>query len=449
MNLQVIDNISIKEPSIDGQRVKVIYNIDGQILTINFRYYNVEIKRKYAQILSLMPVVNYSLFVKSIKIDFPITEEDSKFLYEVLRLNSIEIYINKLIKRPEFFKDEYIPKKASIDEASWAPKLIFENGNPWEKIDTDRNRVAIMSSGGKESLLTYGLMNEIGAEVYPIYFNESGSHWKTAIPAYRYMSEKDPRTLRIWSDIDRFYRRINEMLPIFKKGALEKWSDTYPIQLYIFPVYIFASFPYIEKYAIGNIMKGDEYDDPKNFEPLDGIKHFYGILDQTKFFDDMLTQYIQSVGLNLRFFSAVRHITGLVEERILFHRYPELLKLQRSCHSCHYEDGEIVPCGRCSKCNGILLFLKANGIDPSIIKYKDIDVKRFMEEYPNRLYRIDESEKLHAMYKVSGGKIGRRDDSVEKIHFCKDFCPEETIPEEFRDKLIKIFKEYTIGIERD
>jgi len=56
MNLQVIDNISIKEPSIDGQRVKVIYNIDGQILTINFRYYNVEIKRKYAQILSLMPV---------------------------------------------------------------------------------------------------------------------------------------------------------------------------------------------------------------------------------------------------------------------------------------------------------------------------------------------------------------------------------------------------------
>ena len=448
MNLQVINKIEIEEPSIEKDRIKAIYNIDGQIFTINFKYYTGEIRRKYAQILSLMPIVNYSLFTESIKIDFPITEEDLGFFREVLRLNSIEIYVNKLIKRPEFFRDEYIPMRASISEASWIPKLVYELGNPWPKFSTESNNVAIMSSGGKESLLTYGLMNEIGAEVYPIYFNESGSHWKTAIPAYRYMSERDPRTLRIWSDIDRFYRKVNRILPIFKKGALEMWSDTYPIQLFIFPVYIFASLPYIEKYAIGNVMKGDEFDDPRSFEPLDGIRHFYGILDQTKYFDDMLTQYMQSVGLNLRFFSAVRHITGLVEERILFQRYPELLKLQRSCHSCHYENGEVVPCGKCSKCNGILLFLEANGIDPRLIKYRDDDVNRFMEDYSNRLYRIDESEKLHAMYKVSEGKLGKRDDNVEKIHFCKDFCPEDTIPEQFRDKLIGIFKEYTSGIEK-
>ena len=41
-----------------------------------------------------------------------------------------------------------------------------------------------MSSGGKDSLLTYGIMKEVGANVFPIFVNESGGHWKTASVAY-------------------------------------------------------------------------------------------------------------------------------------------------------------------------------------------------------------------------------------------------------------------------
>lgn len=447
MSLQVIDNIKIKEPKIEGEKVKVSYFINNKTFNINFKYEISDIPLKYAEILSIMPIVNYSLFTKKIIIDFPISREDLNFMREVLRLNSVEIYVNKLIKRPEFFLDKIIPVEPRLEEANWIPQIESSEGSKWEGFKSDENSVAVMSSGGKESLLTYGIMKEIGTKVFPIYFNESGGHWRTAITAYRYMKETDANTLRIWSDIDRFYKGVNETLPIFRKGALKMWSDTYPIQLFIFPVYIFASLPYFRKFSVKYVMKGDEYDDPRVFRPLNGIHHYYGILDQTKFFDDLLNSYFNSVGIPLRFFSAVRHITGLVEEKILHNRYPELLKLQRSCHSCHFENGRLIPCGKCSKCNGILLFLLANNIDPSLLAYKEEDVEKFKREYKKRLYRLDESERDHAIYKISGGEEGKKYDNVEKIHICNEFCPEDTIPERFRGKIMKIFEEYTQGYD--
>ncbi len=447
MNFQVIDEIRVKEPVVEKGKVVSNYNIDGKEFKINFKYSPLEIKRKHAEILSLMPIVNYSLFTKHIYLDFPVEEKDLVFFKEVLRLNSIEIYVNKLIKRPEFFKPEFIPREPNRTDAAWTPEIHYSTGQGWEHFDVDHNSVAIMSSGGKESLLTYGLMREAGANVYPIYFNESGAHWKTALPAYRYMKSNDSNTMKIWSDIDRFYRSVNSLMPIFRPGALDMWSDTYPIQLFIFPVYIFASLPYIEKYSIGNVLKGDEFDDPKGFQPTNGIEHFYGILDQSKFFDDLLTDYFGSVGIKLKFFSAVRHITGMVEEKILYDRYPELLRLQRSCHSCHYEGKEIVPCGKCSKCNGILLFLEANKIDPKLLNYREEDIVKFRGEYLDRLYRLDESERDHAIFKMSGGVYGKYYPAVEKIHFCRNFSPEDTIPEKFRDKIIEIFRSYTNGYE--
>lgn len=448
MNFQVINDIEIKKPEISKDRIIANYKIDQLDYKIFFKYQGTNIERKHAEIISLMPVVNYSLFTKRIDIDFPISKEDLYFFKKSLKLNSVEIYVNKLIKRPEFFKHEYIPSVPNESEASWVPEIEADISSNWEKFHVNDNSVGIMSSGGKESLLTYGLMKEIGADVYPIYFNESGGHWRTAVTAYRYMKETDPNTLKIWSDVDRFYKSLNSHLPIFKENALKMWSDTYPIQLFIFPVYIFASLPYIKKFEIGNIMKGDEFDDPSVFQPTYGIKHFYGILDQTKYFDDLLTYYFDSIGLNIKFFSAVRHITGLIEERILNERYPELLRLQRSCHSCHFEGDEIIPCGRCSKCNGILLFLGANHIDPRLLNYKEDQINAFNSDYLSRVYRIDESEKDHAIFKFSDGKFGKFNPSVEKIHFCKDFSPEDTIPDKFRSKIIKIFEKYTLGYER-
>ncbi len=441
-----IDRILIKEPEVSGNKIRIRYVVDGNLEDLLIKYsspLNIEIED--ARLISLAPLVNYSLFTGEIEADFPIDKDDYNFFEEMMRINSTEVYVNKLIKRPEFFKKELLPTEPNKKDAEYTPVMRFEFSEAKKPIRGEGS-VAILSSGGKESLLTYGLMKEIGSKVIPIYINESGGHWRTAKTAYDYMANNDPNNTRAWTTVDRFYREMNRKVSALNEKALKMWSDTYPIQLFIFPVYIFTILPYIRSLKISYVMKGDEFDDPRNMKPEYGIRHFYGIYDQTMEFDKRITEYFRIKEFNTVFFSAVRGISGYVEERILFNRYPELAALQRSCHSCHYENSSIVPCGKCSKCNGVLLFLLANSIDPKIIKYKDEDIEDFKNNYSQRLYRLDDDEKEHSMFKLSNGKVGKSHEHIEKIHECRDYCDSNYIPEEFRDKLMYILKNYTKGI---
>ena len=43
--------------------------------------------------------------------------------------------------------------------------------------------------GYYDSLLSYGLINELGYETHPIFINESGRHWLTALNAYKYFQK--------------------------------------------------------------------------------------------------------------------------------------------------------------------------------------------------------------------------------------------------------------------
>jgi hypothetical protein len=441
-----INKITIKEPDISKSKIKIRYVVDGDIIELLIKYSRpLDIEIEDARLISIPPLVNYSLFTKEIEAEFPISHEDYNFFKEMMKINSTEVYVNKLIKRPEFFKKELLPDKPDKKEAEYIPNMKFNFSDIKKTINGDGS-VAILSSGGKESLLTYGMMKEIGSEVFPIYVNESGGHWRTAKTAYDYMMNNDPNTIKVWTTVDRFYKEMNKKVNVLNERALKMWSDTYPIQLFIFPVYIFTILPYIRALKISYVMKGDEFDDPRNMKTENGIRHFYGIYDQTMEFDKKITEYFKIKELNTIFFSAVRGISGYVEERILFNRYPEIAALQRSCHSCHYEEGNIVPCGKCSKCNGVLLFLLANSIDPKIIKYKNEDINDFKNNYRSRLYRLDDDEKEHSMFKLSRGKEGKPHEHIEKIHECTECCESKYIPEDFKDKLMNIMKYYTNGI---
>ncbi|MGC9293735.1 MAG: hypothetical protein ACP5E8_00355 [Thermoplasmata archaeon] len=443
-----INNITIKEPEISKSKIKISYVVDGEISELLIKYSRpLDIEVEDARLISIAPLVNYSLFTREIEAEFPVDKEDYNFFQEMMRINSTEVYVNKLIKRPEFFKKELLPDKPDKEEAEYIPNMKLKFSEVKKPIKGDGS-VAILSSGGKESLLTYGMMKEIGSEVFPIYVNESGGHWRTAKTAYDYMMKNDPNTIRAWTTVDRFYREMNVRVSALNERALKMWSDTYPIQLFIFPVYIFTILPYIRALRISYVMKGDEFDDPRNMKPENGIRHFYGIYDQTMEFDKKITEYFKIKEFNTIFFSAVRGISGYVEERILFSRYPEIAALQRSCHSCHYEGGNIVPCGKCSKCNGVLLFLLANSIDPALIKYKKEDIDDFKNNYKDRLYRLDDDEREHSMFKLSNGKVGKPHEHIEKIHDCIECCDSNYIPEDFKDKLMNIMKHYTNGITK-
>ena len=117
----------------------------------------------------------------------------------------------------------------------------------------------MLSSGGKDSLLTYGLLREIGVEVHPLYVNESGRHWFTALNAYRYFAAHVPNTARVWTNSDRLFTWMLRQLPFVRKDFATLRSDAYPIRLWTVAVFLFGALPLLRKRGIGRLLIGAVY----------------------------------------------------------------------------------------------------------------------------------------------------------------------------------------------
>ncbi len=224
-----------------------------------------------------MPLINYGLFSDEINFSFPLSENDKKYIKDNMDIISRDIFVNKICRRrADFIKKEYLPSEEDIkpENAETRARINF-SGTSDEKFTTsfDPGSAAVLSSGGKESLLTYGLLKEMGIEVFPVFFNESGGHWRTALPAYRGMLENEKNTKKVWSNIDRFYLFMLDHMKIIREDHRKVKADTYPIRLFIFGPYIFSMLPIFIKYGIGNILLGSEYDDPRTDYYYHGIKH--------------------------------------------------------------------------------------------------------------------------------------------------------------------------------
>ncbi len=407
----------------------------------------------FLRLASAMPILNYGLFTDQICLDYPISHADHALLNDLLGIFSRDIFINKLVRRKNpYVLPQYLPTEAEVTE---------ENAKPRAKIAAtsiiadnlivsglDSNSCGVLSSGGKESLLTYGMLKEAGANVYPIYVNESGGHWRTALAAYRHHTKTEPNTARVWLNVDRFYTFMLDHLQIIRPDHRKVWLDTYPLRLCIFPVYVFYLLPVFAAQKIGNLLIGSEFDDPRLAPIYRGIKHYFGVYDQTQDYDLRMKEWYQKRMPTMRQWSAVRPISGLIVERILTRRYPILAGVQRSCHSCRLKDGEVVPCGDCSKCLGIQLFLQANGADPTALNYSKRDVELFAQRFNQGGLRLDEDEREHAAYLASRYGVvvkGKENPHVESIHLYKATADLQLVPMQFRGKLMGIIEQYTNG----
>jgi hypothetical protein len=403
---------------------------------------------------SVMPVLNYGLFTKEIKLMFPVSTSDVSLLNDLLEVFSRDIFINKLVRRKNpYVLPQFLPLESEV---------TLENARPLAKITSlallgdvpisqgfSENSCGVLSSGGKESLLTYAMLKEIGAEAHPLYVNESGGHWRTALTAYRQFLKIEPNTRRVWTNVDRFYTFMLDHLRIIRPDHRKVWSDTYPIRLCIFPVYVFLLLPVFARRKIGNLLIGSELDDPRTSPLFKGIKHYFGVYDQTQDFDLRMEQWYQKRLPGMRQWSAVRPVSGMIVERVLTKRYPELAGLQRSCHSCRLENGKIVPCGSCSKCQGVLLFLLANHVDPSIMAYRKEDVIALPERAAKGALRLDEDEREHSMFLSKlPGLVGKEHSHIETMHLYKPTSDIELVPARFRAALLKILLEYTTGFTK-
>lgn len=459
-NLISFSSIELSEPILKDKTATSIVTLkkingDTNKFNLSIKYENKlgEIHLPILRMAFFMPLLNYGLFTKEFNLEFSISKIDLFLLNELNMIFSKDIFVNKILRRranyilPEFVVNEKMVKpEDSNPNGKIKPLSVVENSTITTKIDT--TRCGILSSGGKESLLTYGLLKEIGGKVYPLYVNESGGHWRTALPAYNYHLKNEENTRRIWTNVDRFYNFMLDNLKLIRPDHRKVWADTYPIRLCIFPYYVFALLPIFIENRIGNLLIGSEFDDIREIPEYLGINHYYGVYDQHQDYDILMNNWYKKKVPGMVQWSAVRNISGLIVERILVRRYENLAKLQRSCHSCHFEEKNIVPCGQCSKCLGVMLFLLANGADPKIMLFNDKQISNFKKTIEKTNLRLDQDEKDHSMallgknMRISTGKFI---DHVEKIHINSSTCDPEYIPKYFREKIMDIIAEYTKG----
>ena len=458
MNLQCFESIAVSEPVLQENSVETkisCINTEGEqhLFYLRFKYTESPSQEQLPllRLASVMPLLNYGLFTREIRLEWQVAEADLALLNDFLNVFSKDIFINKLVrKKNPYVLPQFLTSASEVTEANARPiaKIVAASLMEDVAISSEFNEKScgVLSSGGKESLLTYAMLKEIGADVHPLYVNESGGHWRTALPAYRHFKKNYPNTARVWTNVDRFYTFILDQMRIIRKDHREVWADTYPIRLCTFPVYVFLLLPIFAKRRIGNILIGSEFDDPRVSSYFAGIRHFFGVYDQTQDFDVRMEQWFSKRMLGMRQWSAVRTISGMIVERILTSRYPEMARLQRSCHSCGFNHGDLLPCGKCSKCQGVLLFLLASNVNPSIMGYSKADVSVLPARIAEGNLRLDEDEKNYALFLAKLlPNLNPKTRHIETIHLNKPTSDLQLLPAHFRKPILEILMKYTQG----
>ncbi len=331
-----------------------------------------------AAMVAAQVAINYGLLCREIVFHGPYDRHDRAFIEEMAANTAREIYVNKILKPnplltdatkvPLVQQDNYLQARLAF------PDVATDEGRSpavpgAQRWSTSQNRAAVLSSGGKESLLSYGLLRELGYETHSLFVNESGRHWYTALNGFRHLSATDPGgTVRIWTTADRVFNWMLRRLPIVRPDYHRIRADDYPIRLWTVAVFLFGALPVMRKRGIARIVIGDEYDTTRSVKHQ-RIPHYDGLYDQSRYFDNALSLYYRRKGWSVAQFSLLRPMSELLVEKVLVERYPELQRHQVSCHAASVKGEQAFPCGRCEKCRRVVAMLTAVGGDPSRCGY--------------------------------------------------------------------------------
>jgi len=468
-SLCVIDRLEIGPVQVEARRIKTSYSVisKGKKSSIDLIYrfgedvFLPEKKDSHnlACMITAQVALNYGLFCKEIVFRGPFDRWDRQFISDMAANTAREIYVKKFLEHNPFLQEDASGLPVVKKKNYVAAKLLFPdsskaesppNGPGWA-IDTTRH--AVLSSGGKDSLLSYGIMKEIDKEAHPIFINESGRHWYTALNAFRYFSESEPETTRVWTNADRIFSWMLRHLPFVRKDFASVRSDEYPIRLWTVAVFLFGALPLMKKRALGRLIIGDEYDttDRRSYK---GITHYNGLFDQSRYFDNAMTRYFFRKGWNVCQFSLLRQLSELLIEKILAQRYSHLQRHQMSCHATHIEDVRVLPCGKCEKCRRIVGMLLALDEDPRRCGYQSEQIDACIKALEQRGVHQESSGAQQLAFMLDQKKITkdgsrnfqpRSHPEILKMRFDPEKSPIDTIPVDLRKPVFKIMLKYADG----
>lgn len=476
--LRVIERLEVGPVHIERNRIAAPYTvtIGGKADTTELAYrYEEDVfdatdatSRNLAVMMAAQVALNYGLFCNEIVFHGPFDRADRRFLEDMAKNTAREILVKKFLE-PNPFLVGPAAKLQPIKRSSYLrATLVFRDdraaGGPHSSRTVevpapaaDRSKHLVLSSGGKDSLLSYGLLHEAGVEAHPVFINESGKHWFTALNAYRHFKEHVPHTARVWTNADRVFSWMLRRLPFIRPDFHDLRSDEYPIRLWTVAVFLFGALALARKRGIGRIVIGDEFDTTDRCFHKD-IPHYNGLFDQSRYFDNALTRYYAQKGWNVSQFSLLRSMSELLIEKTLAERYPDLLRLQMSCHATHKMNDHVHPCGRCEKCRRIVGMLMAVGADPQVCGYDGGQISHCLRALTEKGVHQESEGVEHLAWLLKerdlldGATIGKhrakKRAHIVKMRFDPRRSPVETIPSDLRRKLYTILLAHADGAVR-
>jgi creatinine amidohydrolase/Fe(II)-dependent formamide hydrolase-like protein/7-cyano-7-deazaguanine synthase in queuosine biosynthesis len=407
-----------------------------------------------ASLIGAQLALNYGLFCRKITFDGPFDQTDKRFLRNMMENTSREILVNKLYKSNPFLEGKVseLPvekrKKYTLAEVEFMHSREESKNLKWTYWHTDRNKHCVLSSGGKDSLLSYALLREAGKEVYPIFGNESGRHWFTALNGYRFLKETEPNTGRVWMNSDRLFSWMLHHLTFVRKDFANLRADDYPIRLWTVAVFLFGVLPLMKKYGMGRLIIGDEYDSTQRMH-YEGIPHYNGYYDQSRFFDEAMSRFFLKKGWAISQFSVLRPLSELLIMKTLVERYPEIQQHQVSCHAAHEQEGRIYPCGKCEKCRRIVGMLTALNADPRPCGYTEAQIQVALEGLANKKVKQLGPDASHLFYLLHSKKgippETRPRPEIMHLRFDRERSHIDGIPRDLRAPLYALMLQHADG----
>jgi creatinine amidohydrolase/Fe(II)-dependent formamide hydrolase-like protein len=473
--LGVIDRLEIGPVRLEKKRLvapyKVTKNKTSESFDLIYRYQEDVFddaenpgSANLAPMIAAQMAINYGLFCREILFHGPFDASDQKFIKEMMGNTAREIYVKKFCEPNPFLlepvkdlpfakRDSYVLARVLFESEKARPKTPTHHDKTYVSWMMDKSRYAILSSGGKDSLLSFGLLNEIRREAHPIFINESGRHWFTALNAYRHFAKRYPRTSRVWTNSDRVFAWMLKHLPFIRQDYAKIRSDEYPIRLWTVAVFLFGALPILAKRNIGQLIIGDEFDTTsrKNYK---GITHYDGLYDQSRYFDNAMTRYFIHKGWDIHQFSLIRTLSELLIEKILVERYPLLQKHQVSCHAAHSVKDRIYPCGQCEKCRRIVGMLMSLGANPQNCGYSPSQIKNCLANVATKGIHQESAGVRQLMFLLEKKGLiphglsktkAKEHPEIMKVRFDPEKSPMESVPLDIREPILRIFLEHAQG----
>jgi hypothetical protein len=248
-----------------------------------------------------------------------------------------------------------------------------------------------------------------------------------------------------------------KQLPFIRGDYASVRADIYPIRLWTVAVFLFGALPIALKRGLGNLLIGDEYDTTVRGK-TQGISHYSGLYDQSKFFDNALTRYYRKKGWHLYQYSLLRSLSELMIMKVLTRRYPKLQAHQISCHAAHEEEGRMKPCGKCEKCRRIIGMMVALGADPAHCGYTPVQISEGLRQLGSRSVKQIGSDAAHLFYLLTEAgalpdndytrKMAKAHPEILQLRFDAERSRLEDLPVHVRKPLFHILEPFSTGCVR-